>query len=136
MNSRSSGTKTLVQPMAAIVRPAAMRADPWITKMYYHRAYNLRKNTLDPKLGRMQWKTQAEGRWRSGWYPNVISYGGGHQVRESRWLRDPSYALGHVRTFAENEKPDGVYPSHVKPAGPGRRTSRTGPAPAPCGAPP
>jgi hypothetical protein len=93
-------------------------SDPWVTKMYYHRAYNLRKNTLDPKLGRMQWKTQAEGRWRSGWYPNVISYGGGHQVREARWLRDKSYAQGHLRTFAENQKADGVYPSHVKPAGP------------------
>ncbi len=93
-------------------------SDPWITKMYYHRAYILRKNSLDPKLGRMQWKTQAEGRWRSGWYPNVISYGGGHQVREARWLRDTSYSHGHVRTFADNEKADGVYPSHVKPSGP------------------
>ncbi len=93
-------------------------SDPWIKKMYYHRAYNLRKNLIDPKLGRMQWKTQSEGRWRSGWYPNVISYGGGHQVRESRWLRDKSYAQGHLLTFAENEKPDGVYPSHVRPNGP------------------
>ena len=33
--------------------------------MYYHRAYVLRKNMLDPKLGRMQWPTQSEGRWRS-----------------------------------------------------------------------
>jgi hypothetical protein len=93
-------------------------SDEWLRKTYYHRAYVLRKNSLDPKLGRMQWKTQSEGRWRSGWYPNVISYGGGHQVREARWLRDPGYAQGHLRTFAENEKADGVYPSHVKPAGP------------------
>jgi hypothetical protein len=93
-------------------------SDPWLRKMYYHRAYVLRKNSFDPKLGHMQWKTQSEGRWRSGWYPNVISYGGGHQVREARWLRDSSYAQGHLRTFAENEKQDGVYPSHVKPAGP------------------
>ena len=93
-------------------------SDPFIRKMYYHRAYVLRKNMLDPKLGRMQWPTQSEGRWRSTWYPNVISYGAGHQVREARWLRDPAYWQGHLKTWAENEKADGVYPSHVTPGGP------------------
>jgi hypothetical protein len=92
-------------------------SDPFIRKMYYHRAYVLRKNMLDPKLGRMQWPTQSEGRWRSTWYPNVISYGAGHQVREARWLRDPAYWQGHLKTWAENEKSDGVYPSHVLPSG-------------------
>ena len=93
-------------------------SDPFIRKMYYHRAYVLRKNMLDPKLGRMRWPTQSEGRWRSTWYPNVISYGAGHQVREARWLRDPAYWQGHLKTWAENEKADGVYPSHVLPGGP------------------
>lgn len=93
-------------------------SDPWVRKMYDHRAYVLRKNMLDPKLGRMQWPTQAEGRWRSTWYPNVISYGAAHQVREARWLRDPRYWQGHLRTWAENQKADGVYPSHVTPKGP------------------
>ncbi len=93
-------------------------SDPWVRKMYDHRAYLLRKNTLDPKLGRMRWPTQSEGRWRSPWYANVISYGAGHQVREARWLRDPKYGQGHLRTWATNEKPDGVYPSHVTPNGP------------------
>jgi len=93
-------------------------SDPWIRKMYYHRAYVLHKNMLDPRLGRMKWPTQSEGRWRSGWYPNVISYGAAHQVREARWLRDPRYWQGHQRTWAENEKLDGVYPSHVTPLGP------------------
>jgi hypothetical protein len=73
---------------------------------------------LDPKLGRMRWPTQSEGRWRSTWYPNVISYGAAHQVREARWLRDPKYWQGHLRTWVENEKADGVYPSHVTPEGP------------------
>jgi hypothetical protein len=93
-------------------------SDPRVRQMYDHRAYVLRKNMLDPKLGRMPWPTQSEGRWRSTWYPNVISYGAGHQVREARWLRDPKYWEGHLRTWAENEKPDGVYPSHVTPEGP------------------
>ncbi len=93
-------------------------SDPWVRKLYVHRAYVLHKNMLDPKLGRMQWPTQSEGRWRSPWYPNVISYGAAHQVREARWLRDPGYWEGHLRTWAENAKADGVYPSHVTPRGP------------------
>jgi len=93
-------------------------SDPWVGKLYYHRAYLLHKNMLNPGLGRMNWPTQSEGRWRSTWYPNVISYGAAHQVREARWLRDPSYWQGHVRTWAENEKPDGIFPSHVTPSGP------------------
>ena len=93
-------------------------SDPWILKMYYHRAYLLRKNLLDPKVGRMQWPTQSEGRWHSPWYANVISYGAGHQIREARWLREPRFWQGHLRTWAENEKPDGVYPSHVTTHGP------------------
>ena len=47
-----------------------------------------------------------------------------HQLRRGapgprgRWLRDPKYWQGHLRTWAENEKTDGVYPSHVTPKGP------------------
>ncbi len=93
-------------------------SDPWVRKMYYHRAYVLRKNMLDPKLGRMQWPTQSEGRWRSTWYPNVISYGAAHQIREARWLRDRKYWQGQLRTWAENAKADGVYPGHVTAKGP------------------
>jgi hypothetical protein len=93
-------------------------SDSWVERLYYHRAYVLRKNMLEPRLGRMRWPTQSEGRWRSTWYPNVISYGGAHQIREARWLRDRSYWQGHVRTWAENERPGGIYPSHVTPRGP------------------
>ncbi len=93
-------------------------SDEFVRKMYYHRAYNLRKNMMDPKLGALKWPTQSEGRWRSPWYANVISYGAAHQIREARWLRDPKYWRGHLQTWAENQKPDHVYPSHVTPAGP------------------
>jgi hypothetical protein len=93
-------------------------SDPWVDKLYYHRAYVLRKNMLDPRIGRMTWPTQSEGHWRSTWYPNVISYGASHQIREARWLRDAKYSQGHLRTWAENEKPNGVFPGHVTPHGP------------------
>jgi len=93
-------------------------SDPAVSRMYYHRAYNLKKNMMAPRLGRLSHATQSEGRWRSNWYPNVISYGAGHQIRESRWLRDPKYWRGHLRTWAENERPDGIYPNDIKPTGP------------------
>lgn len=97
---------------------AAFRcSDPRTQKMYYHRWYNVKKNSMYPRLGALKYRTFAEGRWTADWYANVISYGAGHQIRESRWLRDPSYAWGHVQTWADNERPDGIYPSHVTPKG-------------------
>ncbi len=97
--------------------PSFVCSDPLVTKMFYHRLYNLKKNSMNPRLGRLNHRAFSEGRWRSGWYSNVISYGAGHQIRESRWLRDPSYAWGHLQTFTENPRPDGIYPSHVTPKG-------------------
>src|SRR5262249_40220583 len=93
-------------------------SNPWIRKLYYHRAYVLRKNMLDPKLGHLKLPTQSEGRWRSTWYPNVISYGAAHQVREAPWLRDPNSWHGPLHPWAENQNPAHVYPSHVTPEGP------------------
>lgn len=106
-------TKTWYNAQAASFRCS----DPKTNAMFLHRVYNLKKNSMDPKLGRLSHKTFAEGRWRSGWYANVISYGAGHQVREARWLSDPDYAWGHLETFAQNQRPDGIYPSHVTPKG-------------------
>ncbi|HZP80255.1 MAG TPA: hypothetical protein VFB21_01335, partial [Chthonomonadaceae bacterium] len=88
-------------------------SDPLVSKLYYHRWYNLKKNSLNPQAGALQHRTFAEGRWTADWYANVISYGAGHQIREARWLRDPSYAWGHLQTWTDNPRPDGIYPSHV-----------------------
>lgn len=92
-------------------------SDPLIEKMYYHRWYNVKKNSMNPHLGALKHRAFSEGRWTSDWYANVISYGAGHQIRESRWLRDPSYAWGHLQTWTENERPDGIFPSHITPKG-------------------
>ncbi len=92
-------------------------SDPRTTKMYYHRWYNVKKNSMNPRLGHLQHRTFAEGRWTSDWYVNAISYGAAHQIRESRWLRDPSYAWGHLQTWTDNIRPDGIYPSSATVAG-------------------
>ncbi|MBV9868075.1 MAG: hypothetical protein JO316_22195 [Abitibacteriaceae bacterium] len=88
-------------------------SDPFVSKMYYHRWYNVKKNSMNPRLGKLQHRTFAEGRWTSDWYANVISYGAGHQICEARWLRDPSYAWGHLQTWTDNSRPDGIYPGHI-----------------------
>ncbi|MDE2127521.1 MAG: hypothetical protein KGJ62_13115 [Armatimonadetes bacterium] len=92
-------------------------SDPMVTKMYRHRWYNLLKNSMKPGLGALRYRTFAEGRWTADWYANVISYGAGHQIRESRWLRDPDYAWGHLQTWCKNPRPDGIFPSHITPHG-------------------
>ncbi len=94
-------------------------SDEFVRKLYYHRAFLLRKNLLDPKLGALKHPTFSAGRWRSAWDSNVLSAAAGHQIREARWLRDPKFWRGHLQTWAENARPDGVYPGQITPAGPG-----------------
>ncbi|MFN0207893.1 MAG: MGH1-like glycoside hydrolase domain-containing protein [Planctomycetota bacterium] len=92
-------------------------SDPFVTKQFWHRAYVLKKNFMNPRMGKLQHRTSTEGRWHSEWYQNVISYGAAHQIREARWFADPSYSWGHLQTFCENPRPDGVFPSHITPDG-------------------
>jgi len=92
-------------------------SDPLTTKMYAHRWYNVKKNSMNPQIGKMQHRAFAEGRWTADWYANVISYGAGHQITEARWLRDPSYAWGSLQTWTDNPRPDGIFPSHITPQG-------------------
>lgn len=87
-----------------------------IQKQYWHRATDIvKKNLFRVGEGRLQDWTMAEGRWTSTWFPNVISYGAGHQVRELRWLRDPQYVRGFINTWCANLKPDGVFPNYIRP---------------------
>lgn len=98
--------------------PAFACSDPMVTRLFAHRCYLMRKNLLRVGQGALQDWSFAEGRWNSTWYPNVISYGAAHQAREARWLRDPDYVYGHIRTWAHNAKENGIFPSHITPEGP------------------
>lgn len=105
--------------------PAFRSMDPALMKQYWHRATSiLRKNLFHAAQGRLADWGVAEGRWTSSWYANMISYGGGHQVRETRWLRDPQYVHGIVSTWCANEKANGVFPNfiHVDEIGDGQYT--------------
>jgi len=93
--------------------------DKWVKKMYYHRWYNIRKNSMWSRVGLLKYHCFSEGRWTSEWFSNVISYGAGHQIRESRWLRDPSYWKGHLRTFCDTIRPNGIFRNYCSPTGGG-----------------
>ncbi|GMV91257.1 MAG: hypothetical protein AMXMBFR82_10350 [Candidatus Hydrogenedentota bacterium] len=87
-----------------------------IQKQYWHRATSIvKKNLFRVGEGRLSDWAMAEGRWTSTWFPNVISYGAGHQVRELRWLRDPQYVRGFINTWCNNLKPDGIFPNYIRP---------------------
>lgn len=94
----------------------AFEADEAITKLYWHRATSiLRKNLFRAGEGRLKRWGISEGRWTSDWYANMISYGAGHQIRETRWLRNPVFARDLVSTWCENEKGNGVFPNFIRP---------------------
>jgi hypothetical protein len=86
-------------------------SDPWLTKLWYHRWYVVRKNHMNPRVGLVQEDSFSEGRWNSEWYTASITYGAGHVLRELRWLRDPRYAQNYFRGFARNHRADGLYRS-------------------------
>ncbi len=93
-------------------------SDPEMERMYAHRVYLMRKNLKRLGQGALPEAGFAEGRWDSTWYPNVISYGAAHQIREARWLADPEIAEAALRGFAQNRKADQVFPSHITAEGP------------------
>ena len=86
-------------------------SDPWLTKLWYHRWYLLKKNHSNPGVGLLPLDTFSEGRWGSEWYSATITYGAGHVLREARWLRDSRYAQNYFRGFAQNQRGDGLYRS-------------------------
>lgn len=89
--------------------------DRWFKKMWYHRYYILRKNISETNVGFLKLPTFSEGRWRSSWYTNIISYGAPHIIRETRWLHSKKYYQGYILNFAENINENGIYRNFVAP---------------------
>lgn len=98
--------------------PAFSSEDPALEKTYWHRATSIiRKNLFRLGEGRLTRWAMAEGRWNSEWFANVISYGAGHHIRETRWLRDPLYVRDIISTWCENTRENGLFPSHIPATG-------------------
>lgn len=84
--------------------------DPAWVKLWYFRWYVVRHCLAEPRAGRLKEPCFYEGR-HMDWYPRVITYGHPHQLMEARWLRDPRYALGHVKAVFENQLASGIFPN-------------------------
>lgn len=86
-------------------------SDPWATKMWYHRWYVVKKNHANPQTGLTLEDTFSEGRWNVEWYTASITYGAGHVLRETRWLRDKKFCQNYLRGFVRNQREDGLFRS-------------------------
>ena len=96
--------------------PAFRSDNEAMTVQYWHRATSvIRKNLFRVGEGRLKRWGMAEGRWNSRWFPNMIAYGGGHQIRETRWLRDPLYVRDIISTWCENQRENGIFPNFIRP---------------------
>ncbi|MEP7384253.1 MAG: trehalase family glycosidase, partial [Gemmatimonadota bacterium] len=96
--------------------PSFACSDPYLERYYWYRWYGLRLNGIQPGLGNYRWPTVCEG---IGFFHEPITYSAQCHVRELRWLRDPSYARGVLRTIFDHQKPDGalngrVYVNHLQ----------------------
>jgi hypothetical protein len=90
--------------------PVFRCADPYFERYWVYRWYGLRLARLLPGWGGQLSPTVAEGVGPLH-RPAALSAPG--QVRELRWLRDPEWARGVLRTFTRRQRPDGSLPARV-----------------------
>ncbi len=90
-------------------------SDPYLERYYWYRWYGLWLNAIDGGVGNYDGPTMCEG---IGFFHQPITYSGQCHVRELRWLSDPAWARGVLRSFFRHQKPDGslhgrVYVNHL-----------------------
>jgi hypothetical protein len=89
--------------------PAIRCSDAYIEQAFRYRWYGLRLNFLGP-AGNYNHPTCSEG---IEFFHCPISYSAWCHARELRWLADPARARGVLRTFFDNQRPDGQFPGRV-----------------------
>lgn len=90
-------------------------SDPYLERYYWYRWYGLWLNAIDGGVGNYDSPTMCEG---IGFFHQPITYSGQCHMRELRWLADPAWARGVLRSFFRHQKPDGslhgrVYVNHL-----------------------
>jgi hypothetical protein len=90
-------------------------SDPYLERYYWYRWYGLWLNAIDGGVGNYEAPTMCEG---IGFFHQPITYSGQCHVRELRWLSDPAWARGVLRSFFRHQKADGslhgrVYVNHL-----------------------
>ncbi len=90
-------------------------SDPYFERYYWYRWYGLWLNAVDGGVGNFEGPSMCEG---IGFFHQPITYSGQCHVRELRWLSDPAWAQGVLRSFFRLQKPDGslhgrIYVNHL-----------------------
>ena len=91
--------------------PAFDCPDPYLTKMWYHHWYLMKKNHSAPFAGTMQTDTFAGGRWKNNALTATLAESAGNVLREVRWLRDPKFARNFFYSLLRNRASDGAFRS-------------------------
>jgi len=96
--------------------PSFHCSDPYLERHWWYRWYGLRLNGITPGAPNYRHPTVCEG---IGYFHVPISYSAPGQMRELRWLAEPEWARGVLRTFLDHQKPDGsfhgrIYADHLE----------------------
>ena len=90
-------------------------SDPYLERYWWYRWYGLKLHALAPGAPNYRHRTVTEG---IAYFHVPITYSAQCHLRELRWLADPAWARGVVRTFLDHQKPDGslhgrIYADHL-----------------------
>ncbi len=96
--------------------PSFRCSDPYLEHHWWYRWYGLRLNGIAPADLNYRHPTVCEG---IAYFHVPITYSAPGQMRELRWLADPAWAHGVLRTFLDHQKPDGslhgrIYADHLE----------------------
>jgi mannosylglycerate hydrolase MGH1-like protein len=91
--------------------PTFRCSDPFLERHWAYRWYGLRLNGIAAGAApNYPYPSVTEG---IGYFHVPISYSAQCHLRELRWLPDPAWARGVLRTFLHHQRPDGALPGRV-----------------------
>lgn len=86
-------------------------SDPYLDHQWWYRWYGLRLHGIAPGAApSYRHPTVCEG---IHYFHTPISYSAQCHLRELRWLRDPAWGRGVLRTFLDHQRPDGSLPGRI-----------------------
>jgi len=96
--------------------PVFRCSDPYLERYWWYRWYGLKLHALEAGAPNYRHRTVTEG---IAYFHVPITYSAQCHLRELRWLADPDWARGVLRTFLDHQKPDGslhgrIYADHLE----------------------
>ncbi len=94
--------------------PSFQCTDAFLERYYWYRWYGLNLLSQPGGMGCLNYPSAVEG---PAQFRLPISYSAPCHIRELRWKRDPSLAMGTLLNFVENQGEQGDYPGHLRTTG-------------------